>query len=155
RAVPSLLAALDSDVDAWLAVQVAGMLPQAADQLVPRLCDRLRRADLSEEWRPSASGILSALAKLGDLTLLPVITETLAAAAERKNWDVMQSALKALRAFGPAAAPALARIRSVAAVDDTWTRSAAVATLWAVGGDLDEVMPLALALLDTYAFRAA
>ncbi len=33
RALPSLLVALDGNVDAWLAVQVAGMLPQAADQL--------------------------------------------------------------------------------------------------------------------------
>ncbi|MEV4139950.1 hypothetical protein AB0J72_48295 [Dactylosporangium sp. NPDC049742] len=155
RALPSLLVALDSDVDAWLAVQVAGMLPQAADQLAPRLCDRLRRADLSEKWQPSASGILSALAKLGNLTPLSLITETLAAAAERKNWDVVRSALEALRAFGPVAAPALPQIRSVAGVDDTWTRSAAVTTLWAVGGDLDEVMPLALALLDTYALRDA
>ena len=32
RALPSLLVALDSGVDAWRAVQVAGMLPQAADQ---------------------------------------------------------------------------------------------------------------------------
>lgn len=154
RAVPSLLAAMDSDVDDWRAVQVAGMLPQAADQLVPRLYDRLR-ADLSEKWRPNASGVLSALAKLGDLTPLPVITETLAAAVERKNWDVARSALGALRAFGPMAAPALAQIRSVAAVDDTWTRSAAVAALWAVGGDFDEVMPIALALLDTCALRDA
>ncbi|MGI5238831.1 hypothetical protein [Dactylosporangium sp. CA-139066] len=155
RAVPSLLVALDSDVDAWLAVQVTGMLPQAADQLVPRLCARLGRADLSETWQPSASGILSALAKLGDLATLPLITETLAAAAKRKHWDVVRSALGALRAFGQVAAPALDQIRSVAAVDDTWTRSAAVTTLWAVGGDLDEVMPLALALLDTYALRDA
>jgi HEAT repeat protein len=155
RALPSLLVALDSDVDAWLAVQVAGMLPQAADQLTPHLCDRLRRADLSEKWQPSASGILSALAKLGNLTPLPLITETLAAAAERKNWDVARSALEALRAFGPVAAPASPQIRSVAGVDDTWTRSAAVTTLWAVDGGLDEVMPLALALLDTYALRDA
>ena len=151
RAVPSLLVALDSDVDAWLAVQVAGLLPHAADQLVPRLCDRLGRADLSATPYSSASGILSALAKLADPTSLPLITDILAAAAERNNWNVVQSALRALDAFGPAAAPALAQIRSMAAADDTWTRSAAVTTLWAVGGDFDEVMPLALALLDTFA----
>lgn len=99
--------------------------------------------------------MLSALAKLRDVTSLPVITETLATAAERSNWDVMKSALAALEAFGPVAAPALPQIRSVAAADDPWTRSAAVATLWAVGGDRDEVMPLALALLDTFAIADA
>ncbi|MFD0974377.1 hypothetical protein [Plantactinospora endophytica] len=155
RALPSLLTALDSDVDAWLAVQVAGALPQAADQLVPRLRDRLSRADLSAQWPSNAGGILSALAKLGDPSALPTITETLAAAAERQNWDVVKAALTALRAFGPAAAPALAAIRSLVAVDDTWTRSEAVGTLWAVGGDRDEVLPLALALLDTFALREA
>ncbi|MFJ8113395.1 hypothetical protein [Streptomyces sp. NPDC096132] len=35
RALPGLLAALDSDLDARRAIQVAGHLPQAADQLVP------------------------------------------------------------------------------------------------------------------------
>lgn len=155
RALPSLLAALDSGVDAWLAVQVAGMLPRAADQLVPRLCDRLRRADLSEQWPSNAGGILSALAKLGDPTALATITFVLTAAAERQNWTVMRAALGALRALGPAAAPALAEIRSVVAVDDTWTRSAAITTLWTVGGHRDEVMPLALALLDTFALRDA
>ncbi|MEE6262857.1 hypothetical protein [Plantactinospora sonchi] len=155
RALPSLLMALDSDVDAWLAVQVAGALPQAAEQLVPRLRDRLSNVDLSKEWPSNPSGILSALAKLGDLSALPTITETLTAAAERRNWDVVKAALTALRAFGPAAAPALAAIRPMVAVDDTWTRSEAVSTLWAVGGDRDEVLPLALALLDTFALRDA
>ncbi|MFD1323267.1 hypothetical protein [Micromonospora sonneratiae] len=155
RALPSLLMALDSDVDAWLAVPAAGALPQAADQLVPRLCDRLTSADLSKEWPSNPRGILSALAKLGDPSALPTITEKLAAAAERQNWDVVKAALTALRAFGPAAAPALAEIRSLVAVDDTWTRSEAVSTLWAVSGDRDEVLPLSLALLDTFALREA
>lgn len=155
RAVPSLLVALDGDVDAWLAVQVAGMLPQAAEQLVPRLCDRLRRADLSEQGPSSVGAILSALATLGDPTAVPVITGTLTAAVDRKNWHAAQSALRALRALGQVAASALPQIRSVTAVDDTSSRAAAVTTLWAVGGDRDEVMPLARALLDTFAVRDA
>lgn len=153
RALPSLLAALDNDVDAWLAVQVAGALPQAADQLAPRLVDRLRGADLSSDWPSNA--ILSALTRLAHPCALPVVTDTLAATAEQQNWAVVQSALAALRAVGPAAASALPEIRSVVAADDTWTRAAAVTTLWAVGGDRDEVLPLALALLDTYAQREA
>ncbi|WP_460060750.1 hypothetical protein [Streptomyces sp. YKOK-I1] len=41
--------ALDSDVDAWRAIQVAGHLPQEAAHLVPRLCAHLRRIDLSQQ----------------------------------------------------------------------------------------------------------
>ncbi|GLY02366.1 hypothetical protein [Actinoplanes sp. NBRC 101535] len=155
RALPSLRVALDSDVDAWLAVEVAGALPQAADQLVPRLHDRLRDADLSEKWPSEANGILSALTRLGDPSALPIVTETLVAAARQQNWDVTRSALTALHALGPAATSALAEIRSVIAVEDTWTRAAAVTTLWAVSGDRDEVMPAALALLETFALREA
>lgn len=155
RALPSLLTALDTDVDAWLAVRLAGGFPQAAEQLLPRLRDRLHRADLSKEWPSNPTGTLSALARLHDLTALPTITARLVAAAEQENWEVVRSSLGALRAFGPAAMPALAEIRSVLAVDDTWTRSAAVATLWAVGGDHDEVMPLCLDLFDTFALTEA
>jgi HEAT repeat protein len=155
RALPSLLTALDSDVDAWLAIQAAGALPQAADRLLPRLRDRLNSADLSKEWPSNPRGILSALARLGDPGTLPTITEKLATAAARQNRDVVKAALTALRAFGPAAATALVTIRSLVAVDDTWTRSEAVRTLWVVGGDRDEVLPLSLALLDTVALREA
>ncbi|KUL28014.1 HEAT repeat domain-containing protein [Actinoplanes awajinensis] len=152
RALPSLYVALDSNVDAWSAIQVAGSLPQPADGLMSRLCDRLRRSGLAEGG-PSGEVrvILSALGELGAVSALPLITQMLAGATGRQNWEVVQSALAVLRSFGPAAAPALPEIRSALDADDTWTRSAAVSTLWAVGGDRDEVLPHALALLETYA----
>jgi HEAT repeat protein len=151
RALPSLLAALDSDVDAWRAIQVAGHLPQAADQLVPRLCDHLRRIDLSQQWTEmSANAILSALAALGDPAAVPVVADTLGAAVRHERHGVTRSALKALGAFGPAATGARDTIRSLttATATDAHVRPAAVAALWAVGGDLSEVMPLLLDLLD-------
>ncbi|MET8637348.1 HEAT repeat domain-containing protein [Streptomyces sp. NPDC004680] len=149
RALPSLLTALDSDVDAWRAIQVAGHLPQAADQLVPRLCDHLRRIDLSRQWTEmSANSILSALAMLGDPVALPVMVDTLGAAVRHEQNGVTGSALEALSAFGPAAADARDRIRSLTTATDTHIRPAAVAALWAVGGDPAEVMPLLLGLLD-------
>lgn len=149
RALPSLLAALDSDVDAWRAIQVAGHLPQAADQLVPRLCDHLRRIDLSQQWTEmSANAILSALAALGDPAAVPVVADTLGAAVRHERHGVTRSALKALGAFGPAATGARDTIRSLTTATDAHVRPAAVAALWAVGGDLSEVMPLLLDLLD-------
>jgi HEAT repeat protein len=149
RALPSLLAALDSDVDAWRAIQVAGHLPQAADQLVPHLCNHLRGIDLSQQWTEmSANAILAALAALGDPAAVPMVVDILGAAVRHEQHGVTRSALKALGAFGPAAAVARDTIRSLTKATDAHVQPAAVATLWAVGRDLAEVMPLLLGLLD-------
>ncbi|MFF9135701.1 HEAT repeat domain-containing protein [Streptomyces sp. NPDC014806] len=149
RALPSLLAALDGDVDAWRAIQVAGHLPQAADQLVPRLCDHLHRIDLSQQWTEmSANALLAALAALGDPAAVPALVDTLGTAVRHEHHGVTQSVLKALAAFGPAATGALDTIRSLSTATDAHVRPAAVAALWAVDGDLGEVMPLLLGLLD-------
>lgn len=156
RALPSLLVALDSGVDAWLAIQVAGSLPPAAEQLVPRLCDHLRRVDLADQWQEtSANANLHALAKLGDPAALAAITEALVQAARHERWRPVCSALEALGALGPAAAPALDAIRSQSAVEEFWVRPMAVAALWVVSGDREEVMPLLLDMLNGYAARAA
>ncbi|MEU8976443.1 HEAT repeat domain-containing protein [Streptomyces monashensis] len=149
RALPSLLAALDSDIDAWRAIQVAEHLPQAADQLVPRLCDHLRRIDLSQQrTEMSANSILSALAALADPAAVPTVVDTLGAAVRHDQDGVTRSALKALGAFGPAATGARDTIRSLTTATDAHVRPAAVAALWALDGDLAEVMPLLLGLLD-------
>ncbi|MEU1601216.1 HEAT repeat domain-containing protein [Streptomyces sp. NPDC005708] len=151
RALPSLLAALDSDVDAWRAIQVAGHLPQAADQLVPLLCDHLRRIDLSQQWTEmSANAILSALAALGDPAAVPAVVDTLDAGVRHEQDRVTRSALKTLGAFGPAATGARDTIRSLTTATDAHVRPAAVAALWSVGGDPAEVMPLLLGLLDDH-----
>jgi HEAT repeat protein len=149
RALPSLLAALDSDVDAWRAIQVAGHLPQAADQLVPRLRDHLGRLDLSQQWTEmSANAILSALAALGDPAAIPALVDTLGAAVRQEQHRVVRSALKALAKSGPAAAGARDTIQPLTTSTDAHVRPAAIAALWAVGSDLPEIMPLLLDLLD-------
>ncbi|ULR55728.1 HEAT repeat domain-containing protein [Streptomyces deccanensis] len=149
RAVPSLLAALDSDADAWRAIEVVGHLPQAAEELVPLLCDHLRRLDLSQQrTEMSANAILNALAALGDPAAVPLVVDTLGAAVRHEQHGVTRSALKALGAFGPAAAGARDVIRSLTTATDALVQPAAVTALWAVGADLTEVMPLLLGLLD-------
>ena len=153
QAVPSVLAALDSGVDDWRAVQAARFLPMAAGQLVPRLCDHLRRADLAQDRAEmSVSPLLSALAAFRDPAALPVITGTLEAAVHREQWKITSSALAALGAFGPAAAPALTAIRSLASASDAHVRPAAITALWTVSGNQDEVMPLLLGLLEDRIF---
>ncbi|WP_042431816.1 HEAT repeat domain-containing protein [Streptacidiphilus anmyonensis] len=155
RAVPSLVAAFDSGVDAWRAVQVAGSLPEATDALVPRLCAHLRRLELAQgPAEMSVRSALSALASLGDPAALPVVHDTLTTAVGIELWGIACSALETLRAFGSAAAPALAEIRALTGSTDAHVRPAAVAALWAVGRDHEEVMPLLLDLLDdTITFR--
>lgn len=149
RALPSLLTALDSGVDAWRAVEVVRHLPQASDQLTPRLNDHLRRVDLSQERdEMSTNALLSALAGLGDPAAIPVVLDTLRAAVLHKRHGVTRSALQALRAFGPAAADARDTIRALTTSTDAQVGPAAVAALWAVGGDRAEVMPHLLRMLD-------
>lgn len=149
RAVPSILTALDSGDDAWRAVQVVGALPQAADQLTPRLCAHLKSLDLTQAlWEMSARSDLAALAALADNSAVGVITETLATAVPHELWSVACSALDALRALGPSAAPAVETIRSLITASDAHVRPAAVAALWAIVGDPDEVMRPLLDLLD-------
>ncbi|UXX98011.1 HEAT repeat domain-containing protein (plasmid) [Streptomyces sp. AD2-2] len=156
RALPSLLAGLDSDVDAWRAVQVAGHLPQAAGELVPRLCDHLRRIDLSQQQTEmSANAILSALATLGDPVSVTVVVDVLGTAIRHEQHGVTRSALKALEAFGRAAADARDTIRSLTTASGTHVRPAAVAALWAADGDVAEVMPFLLGLLNDHNMDAA
>ncbi|MEV6429070.1 hypothetical protein [Nocardia sp. NPDC051463] len=148
RAVPSLLAALDGEVDTWRAIEVAGDLPQAADELTPQLCEYLRRGDLAAH-RFEACATLSALAALGDPAALPTIIETLTASVHHEQqWVITRSALAALTAFGTAAVPALATIRTLTTASDDQVRVAAVTALWAVGRDREEMLPLLVQQLD-------
>jgi len=156
RAVPSVLAALDGGVDEWRAVQAAVSLPKSASQeLVPRLCEYLRRVDLTQQHSHMSTGpALAALAAHGDQTAVPVIVETLTEAVRHERWQIARPALTALGALGPAAESALPLIRSLPETSDAHVPCAAVAALWSIGGDQEEVQPLLLDLLqDRIPFR--
>ncbi|WP_344594885.1 HEAT repeat domain-containing protein [Actinomadura vinacea] len=93
----------------------------------------------------SARSVLSALAGLADGSAIGVIIETLATALPHELWS---TACSALEAFGPSARPALQTIRCLITASDAHVRPAAVAALWAIVGDPDEVMQPLLDLLD-------
>ncbi|MEU1620801.1 HEAT repeat domain-containing protein [Streptomyces sp. NPDC005722] len=156
RALPCLLTALDGGVDAWRAVQVAGHLASAADQLVPRLCRHLTARDVPEGWEDMGTNALfSALARLGDPAAVPVITGIVTATARQGQWRVTASALEALTAFGTEAAPVVEAVRGLAQAGDPSVRMAAAAVLWAAEGDPAAVLPLLDDLLDSHRHHEA
>lgn len=98
----------------------------------------------------TANAILSALTTLADPAAVPVIVDTLDGAVRHEQHSITRSTLKALRTFGPAAADAQDTIRSLTTATDPHIQPAAVAALWAINGNLTEVMPLLLDLLDDH-----
>ncbi|MFC9754706.1 HEAT repeat domain-containing protein [Streptomyces sp. NPDC056921] len=149
RALPSLLAALDTDTDAWRAVNAVGHLPQSATELTPRLVHRLADVDHSRE-SPDASptALASALAKLGDPAAVPTLTEAARAAVRHKQWRTVKPVLKALASFGTRAASALDLVRPLTDADNVSLRTAAAGAVWELERRPESVVPLLERLLD-------
>ncbi|MFB6525047.1 HEAT repeat domain-containing protein [Streptomyces sp. NPDC056399] len=149
RALPSLLVALDTDTDAWRALNAVGQLPQCAAELAPRLARRLADVDHSREWPDvSAATLASALAKLGDPAALPALTETLQAALKHQKGSTAEPVLKALASFGPRAASALDMIRPLTEADKASLRTAAAGAVWEIERRPGSVVPLLERLLE-------
>ncbi|MFD9047928.1 HEAT repeat domain-containing protein [Streptomyces zaomyceticus] len=149
RALPSLLVALDTDTDAWRALNAVGHLPQCAAELTPRLARRLADADHSREWpEVSPATLASALAKLGDPAALPALTETLQVALKHQTGSTAESVLKALASFGSRAASALDMVRPLTEADEASLRTAAAGAVWELEGRPGSVVPLLERLLE-------
>ncbi|MGW5001437.1 HEAT repeat domain-containing protein [Streptomyces hydrogenans] len=150
RALPSLLVALDTGVDAWRAVPAAGHLPQAATELSPRLLSHFAAVDpvATESFGFASSSFTIALAELGDPRAIPPLVHALQAAARHKRSHTTQPLLKALASFGPRAAAALDTVRSLSASDDTALRTAALNTLWEIEHRAEDVVPLLEGVLE-------
>ncbi|WP_327380673.1 HEAT repeat domain-containing protein [Streptomyces sp. NBC_01207] len=149
RALPGLLTALDTGIDAWRAVNAAGQLPQAAAELTPRLIRRLADIDHSRE-RPDVSptALASALAALGDPTAVPALTDAVRSAVRHKQWRTAAPILKELTSFGTSAGTALDTVRPLAEVEDVETRTAAASAIWELERRPETVVPLLQRLLD-------
>ncbi|CAM5404352.1 hypothetical protein GCM10010329_16450 [Streptomyces spiroverticillatus] len=151
RALPCVLVGLDSGVDSWRAVLVAGGIGAGAGELVPRLARDLTGVDFSQEWPvTNPHALASALGRLGDAGAVPALVHALTQSVRHEQWSTACSALEALTAIGPAAAPAPGEVRPLAEAEDLSVRMAATAALWALEGDAADVVPRLLALLDTY-----
>ncbi|MFB7382467.1 HEAT repeat domain-containing protein [Kitasatospora purpeofusca] len=156
RALPDLLTALDTGVDAWRATAAAGHLPRAAGELLPRLTRRLADADLSQGWPWSeASALVAALGRLGDPRAVPALTTALATCIRHENRPGTTAALHALTRFGTDAARALDSIQPLADADDPDLRLAATQALWALAHDPADTVPRLTELLDTHHRRDA
>ncbi|MGW6912895.1 HEAT repeat domain-containing protein [Kitasatospora sp. NPDC054939] len=156
RALPGLLTALDTDTDAWRALQVAGCLPQAAAELLPRLSRRLADADFSKDWTWSdACTLVAALRRLGEPAAVPALTTALTACAGQEQWPGVVAALHALARCGTAAASALAVIRPLADTENLDVRLAAAEALWDIERDPADAVPRLVALLDTHKHDSA
>ncbi|WP_406470245.1 HEAT repeat domain-containing protein [Streptomyces sp. NBC_01615] len=156
RALPGLLTALDTDTDAWRAVQVAGHLRPAAAELVPRLSRRLAETDFLEQ-RPdmNTGALVSSLAELDDPAAVPALIDTVSTAVRHEQWQTAASAVKALASFGTRAAPALELVRPLADAADVDLRAAASAALWDLGRDAAGAVPRLESLLDSHRHHEA
>lgn len=151
RALPSLLTALDTDTDAWRAMNAVAHLRQCAEQLTPRLIRRLADIDHSQEWPDiSPEKLAATLAELKDPAAIPALTETLQTAVRHKQPRTAQSALKALASFGPQAVTALDVVRPLTTADDASLHTAAACALWALEQRPENVVPLLETLLEDH-----
>lgn len=156
RALPGLLMALDTDTDAWRAIQACGHLPQAAGELLPRLSRRLADANFSHESPWSDRGpLVSALRRLGDPAAVPALTAAVTASARDEQWHDAAVALRALARFGTGAVSALDTVRPLADSEDLHLRFAAAEALWSLERDPANAVPRLTKLLDTHKEQAA
>ncbi|MFE2912463.1 HEAT repeat domain-containing protein [Kitasatospora indigofera] len=148
RALPCLLAALDTGTDDWRALQVVGHLPRAVGELLPRVTGRLADADFSWPWG-SAPTLMAAVGRLGDPVAVPALTKALTIAMKQEHWRTAGAALYNLGSIGTSAAAALETIRPLAGAEDPDLRLAATKALWDIQGDPADTVPRLTTLLDT------
>lgn len=158
RAVPALARALEQPEPDGRLLYAIPCLAEAGGPLVPLLRRRLGALPLDDDLGEQAGPLLLALAKLRAVEALPEVLRVLRGApAFRREW-VLESALRAVAAFGPAAREAAADVRVLLDDASPGTVTAAARALWAVEGDAGAVLPRLRALLrapDAHGRRSA
>ncbi|MEU5162426.1 PBS lyase [Streptomyces sp. NPDC020875] len=148
RAVPVLLRLLEREHAPRDLGYAVGHLGAAAAPLVPVLRERLGAVPLDDRLYDHAGSLLWALKALRATEAMPEVLRVLRGApAYRREW-VVELVLRALTAFGPKAADAAPDLRALladAARGDALPvafGAKVAATLWAVEGDAEAVLPV-------------
>ncbi|MDN3294528.1 HEAT repeat domain-containing protein [Streptomyces ficellus] len=147
RAVPVLAQALEQpELNRRLTYAITHLGEDGAP-LVPALRHRLGALRLDDDLSEEAGPLLLALAHLGAAEALPEVLRVLRGApAFRREW-VVESSLRALTAFGPAAREAVGDLRALLEDGSVTVVSSAARALWSVAGDAGAVLPKLRALL--------
>ncbi|HEY9371577.1 PBS lyase, partial [Streptomyces sp.] len=153
RAVPALARALEQPEIRDELLYTVPLLGPAAAPLAPALRRRLGEIELDERLFDRAGPLLYGLTALRAAEAVPEVLRVLRGAPDdRREW-VAESALRALTAFGPAAADAIPDLRALlrsVGVGSGFSASLAARTagaLWAVEGDAGAVLPVLCAAL--------
>ncbi|MET9804112.1 HEAT repeat domain-containing protein [Streptomyces sp. NPDC006368] len=147
RAVPALARALEESEPNAQLVYAVPYLADAGAPLAPVLRRRLGALPLDEELSEQAGPLLLALAGLRAVDALPEVLRVLRGApAFRREW-VIESALRAVAAFGPAAREAVPDLRALLGDGSAGLVSMAARALWAVDGDAGVLLPKLCGLL--------
>ncbi|MCH0538202.1 PBS lyase [Streptomyces sp. MUM 203J] len=148
RAVPALALALEEPEPNGKLLYAIPHLAEAGAPLVPSLCRRLGALPLDDELGERCGPLLLSLAGLRAVEALPEVLRVLRGAPVfRRDW-VLESALRAVAAFGPAAREAAPDLRRLLDDPSAGTATAAARALWAVeGGDAGAVLPRLRGLL--------
>lgn len=148
RAVPALARALEEPEPNGKLLYAIPHLAEAAAPLVPALRRRLGALPLDDELGERCGPLLLSLAGLRAVEALPEVLRVLRGApAFRRDW-VLESALRAVAACGPAAREAVPDLRRLLDDPSAGTATAAARALWAAeGGDAGAVLPRLRGLL--------
>ncbi|MFF4910272.1 HEAT repeat domain-containing protein [Streptomyces sp. NPDC001260] len=144
RATPVLAEVLAGPVVPNELGRVVAQLGPAARPLAPALRRRLGEVPLdSPDTYDRAAPLLWALGALGDVESVPQVLRLLLGMPDglRSRETVVESAVRALGAFGPAAGEAAPVLRGLL---DSGAAVAAAAALWAVQEDAAAVLPVLL-----------
>ncbi|MGW2236583.1 HEAT repeat domain-containing protein, partial [Streptomyces sp. NPDC001759] len=144
RATPVLAEVLAGPVVPNELGRVVAHLGSAARPLAPALRRRLGEVPLdSPDTYDRAAPLLWALGALGDVESVPQVLRLLLGMPDglRSRETVVESAVRALGAFGPAAGEAAPVLRGLL---DSGAAVAAAAALWAVQEDAAAVLPVLL-----------
>lgn len=139
RAVPGIVAALDSGADVSMIVQALGQYRDYRHKFTPGLLAQLAtvRAEIDPARWTSVSNMLTAARQLGATEALPDVIRILDIAVRSGNHVIVQSALHALKSLGTAAQPSLVHVRRLTGHADAHVALTAIEAAWAITHDLE------------------